>query len=488
MAQFDFSSRDYDTIKSDLLARAARVLPEWTDRDPSDFGMLFIDLWAYTADVMHYYIDRVAGEAFLPTATQRESVLALANLLDYVPRGRASAEGQMTVSNSGTTPYTIAADTQFIARAGGATYQCYTPQGGTAASASLLTLSVREGLRVLDEVLTASASGDVGQRYTLAQPHVAANSVVVHVYENGTDPTTYSQVARITEADTGDRVFSINVTPTSAIEIVFGTSVNGFIPPPGSKITVNYTSSSGANGNLPANSVIGWKASTPPNMSVVSSTAFVGGTDEESIASLKLSIPSVISAQNRAVTRNDFISLATQVPSVAKATISFTPGASGQNASVTVYPQVARGDYLTTTDTFQTISASMKSDVVGFLQPRALLGVTVKAADTVQWTSIDIQATVFVNERAVSNWVLRDVKTAIDELFAFDNVFFGQRLTLGQLYRIILNVPGVDYCNVTVFDVSGSAGLQPSILIDPLKLPKKGVVTLTMNGGITTSG
>jgi len=489
MPAFDFSSRDFDTIKSDLLARAGRVLPEWTDRDPSDFGMLFIDLWAYMADVMHYYIDRVAGESFLPTATQRESVLALANLLDYVPRGRTSAEALATIQNTGTTPYVVPPDTQFVARAGGFTYQCYTPNGGTAPSAGNVNIVVKEGLRVLDEVLTSSASGEVGQRYTLSQPNVATDTIVVKVYENSpTDYVTYTQVSRITEADTGDRVFAVNITPDSEVEVVFGTTINGFVPLPGIKITANYTSSSGAKGNLPANSVIGWKSSTPPNLSVVASTAFTGGVDEESIASLKLSIPSVISAQNRAVTRNDFISLATQVPSVAKATIAFTPGASGQNASVTVYPQAARGDYLTTTDTFQTVSATMKTDVKNFLQPRALLGVTVKVADTVQWTPIDIQATIFVNERAVSNWVLRDVQDAIDELFDFDNVFFGQRLTLGQLYRIILNVPGVDYCTITTFDFAGSGSAQSSILIDPLKLPKKGSVVLNMSGGITTSG
>jgi uncharacterized phage protein gp47/JayE len=79
------------------------------------------------------------------------------------------------------------------------------------------------------------------------------------------------------------------------------------------------------------------------------------------------------------------------------------------------------------------------------------------------------------------------VEAAIDELFAFDNVFFGQRLTLGQLYRIVLNVPGVDYCTVSVFDLESGSGLQDSILVNELRLPKKGTITLTMTGGITTT-
>jgi len=36
---FNYASRTYSTIRQDLLLRAAKVAPEWTDREPSDFGM-----------------------------------------------------------------------------------------------------------------------------------------------------------------------------------------------------------------------------------------------------------------------------------------------------------------------------------------------------------------------------------------------------------------------------------------------------------------
>ena len=85
MSNYDYTSRDYTSIQKDLLDRATRVLPDWTSRDASDFGMVFVDLWAYMGDILHYYVDRAAGEANLTTATQRESVLAIAALMDYIP-------------------------------------------------------------------------------------------------------------------------------------------------------------------------------------------------------------------------------------------------------------------------------------------------------------------------------------------------------------------------------------------------------------------
>lgn len=496
MAAFDYTARDYDTIKRDLLARAERVFPEWTDRDPSDFGVLLIDLWAYAADVMHYYIDRAAGEAFLPTATQRESVLALANLLDYVPTGRTSAQAQLTLGNSTAVDYTVPPYTTFLARYDNTTYQCYTLAGGVIPASSTEAITLYEGQLYENETLTSAASGQGGQRYTLLKTGVVNSSVVVQVYEDGVTPTTYQRVPRITGAATGDKVFAINVNADNEVEVVFGTSLNGFVPPSGSPIIATYAVSSGNAGNIPSDSVTGWSSATPTGLSVVSSTAFSGGVDEESITTLKRSIPNVISAQNRAVTRNDFVALATQIEGVAKATIKYEPGtltgasggASATNASVTIYPQVERGnDFLTTSDTSQTVAASVQTQVVDSIQPKAMLGVDVVSATSIDWTPIDLQATVYVNERFVSNWVKTDVQEALDELFDFDNVFFGQRLSLGQVYQIILNVPGVDYVVVSVFDETPGSTLQTTILVDELKLPKKGSYTLTMEGGITTS-
>ena len=487
---FDYSSRDYDTIKSDLFARAARVFPEWTDRDPSDFGVLLVDLWAMMGDVMHYYIDRAAGEAFLSTATQRESVLALANLLDYAPRSKSSADGTVTLSNSTAADITIAAYTTFIASSNSVTYSAYTLSGGVVPANSSTSIALSEGNLYQNEVLTSSASGAVGQSYTLSNSGVDVASLVVQVYEDGVTPTTYRRVVRTLDAATGERVFTADVAADGFLSVSFGNTLNGFAPPVGSKVYVTYATCSGFAGNLPANSVTGFKSGIPTGIAIVSNSAFAGGVDEESISSLKTSIPSVISAQNRAVTKNDFIALANQVDGVSKSTIVYTPsitGASAGNASVTVYAQPVVADYLTNVATSYSVTSTMQSAIVNFIQPLALLGVTVIAAPTITWEKIKATLTVFVNDRYVSNWVKQDVSDAIDALFSFDNVFFGQRLTIGQLYRAIFNVPGVDYCTISVFDLEANSGLQTSILVNPLRLPKKGTVTITMSGGITST-
>jgi hypothetical protein len=41
--QVDYTSRDYEAIREDLIALIPNFAPKWTNRDPADFGMTMID-------------------------------------------------------------------------------------------------------------------------------------------------------------------------------------------------------------------------------------------------------------------------------------------------------------------------------------------------------------------------------------------------------------------------------------------------------------
>jgi predicted phage baseplate assembly protein len=61
-------------------------------RDDDDFTLALIDGFAVMADVLTFYQERIANEAFLRTATERRSVLELAELLGYVPAPGVAAD------------------------------------------------------------------------------------------------------------------------------------------------------------------------------------------------------------------------------------------------------------------------------------------------------------------------------------------------------------------------------------------------------------
>jgi hypothetical protein len=89
----------------------------------------------------------------------------------------------------------------------------------------------------------------------------------------------------------------------------------------------------------------------------------------------------------------------------------------------------------------------------------------------------------------VQSVVSADVRTAIDTLFAFDNVTFdGQTITIGDVYRVATAVSGVDYIVVTGFNPSDANSIASSgkLTIASDRLLKKGSVNIVNTyGGVS---
>src|SRR5262249_61750532 len=59
------------------------ALRSLTTRDSDDFTIALLDGWATLADVLTFYQERIANEFWLRTATERDSILRLAQLIGY---------------------------------------------------------------------------------------------------------------------------------------------------------------------------------------------------------------------------------------------------------------------------------------------------------------------------------------------------------------------------------------------------------------------
>ena len=482
MATFDFASRDYQTIKQDLLTRASNIAPEWTDRDPSDFGMVLVDLWAYMGDILHYYVDLAAQESFIETATQRESVLAYANLFDYTPNYRRSATATLTIANSGASSYSIPAETQFIAEYDGKFYYFYTTETYSVPAGGTQTITVYEGDYISEEILTTSASGGISQRYILRSENVVPSSVRTFIYEDINNPDEWQLVDNLYTVDSGTGAFSVYVNANGDTEVVFGTRLNGRIPPAGVKIVATYATSSGTDGNIPANLITSFRTSTSSEITIQSSSAAANGSDEESVTSIKTSIQSVTRAQDRAVTLNDFADLALSSPGVLKSASSYDAATS----TVTVYPVPYVADYLNYSLYAIPVDATMQTEVEELLQAKAMVGVTVDSATSIVVDRVDIAATVKVDDRYVAPWVEAEVEDSINELFSFDALDIGQEVRIGDVYRKILSVRGVEYAIVTGLTITDSLSSTVSTM-DPTHMLRRGAVTLSITGGVSTS-
>ena len=71
-----YTSRDFDTIKEDLVDYAKRYYPNtYKDFNEASFGSLMLDTVAYVGDILSFYLDYQANESFLQTAVEYNNVL-----------------------------------------------------------------------------------------------------------------------------------------------------------------------------------------------------------------------------------------------------------------------------------------------------------------------------------------------------------------------------------------------------------------------------
>jgi hypothetical protein len=76
-----------------LLAAASgqRTLGLWRARSAEEYGALLLELWAYALDVVGFYDEVIAHEAYVGTARRAVSLQRLVGLLGYVPRPAVAA-------------------------------------------------------------------------------------------------------------------------------------------------------------------------------------------------------------------------------------------------------------------------------------------------------------------------------------------------------------------------------------------------------------
>jgi len=93
-----YTSREFETIKRDLLEHARRYYPDtFKDFNEASFGALMIDTVAYVGDVMSFYLDYQVNESFLDTAIEYNNIVRLSRQSGYKYRANPSSYGTVAL-------------------------------------------------------------------------------------------------------------------------------------------------------------------------------------------------------------------------------------------------------------------------------------------------------------------------------------------------------------------------------------------------------
>ncbi len=333
----DYTDRDFDALRARLIALLQSVFPEWSDFDVATFGNVLLEMFAFVGDVLGFYGDNHARESRLVTATQRRSVIALAQMFGYRLGGASAAVTELELR------------LEAAPRA-----EVRIPVGTT-----VRTEEVTEPVRfqLLEEAVFVTAADPpvVTVRVEHSQSHERVYDVSDRAafeqelwrkpYLDGSAEVSasngdYLEVPSLLSSGPRDRHFVVRVDQNDRATLRFGDGVNG--APPTGALRVRYKTGGGSAGRVEAGSLsvlegtFADASGRPVRVRATNPRRAEGGLDRETIAAAKVNIPESLRALTRSVAREDFEIHARQVPGVARALMltSNEDGSIEENAGI----------------------------------------------------------------------------------------------------------------------------------------------------------
>ncbi len=244
-ASISYSNKDYESLRQELLARVPQLTDRWTDFNESDLGVVLLELFCGVGDMLAYYLDAQAAEAFLPTARQRQNVINLCKLIGYRLDTPVAATTTLRFSlpSAMAEDITVPARTVCKAKLDDGDVEFETTEDAVIPRGQLsVDVGARQGTRKSEDFTSV---GGRSQRLVLASTSIAQGSVRVKVGENYWEETRF-----FIDSAPDSKHFQVDTDGLDVTWVIFGDGIHGAIPPTGETITVEYLETLGSEGNI----------------------------------------------------------------------------------------------------------------------------------------------------------------------------------------------------------------------------------------------
>lgn len=318
---FQLTGTDFDQIKNNLITflQGQNVL---TDANYTGSALsVLLDILAYNTYYNSLYLNLLGSEIFLDSALKRSSVISKAKELGYVPKSATSSYTSVNISVSGlSTPYfNIPKYARFLSgRLNNKNYtfvtnQAYSAKVDSYGNANLNDVMIYEGEPVTYN-FTYTAATNQTATFNIPDKNVDLSSLSVYIQTSSisTNLTLFNLATSYINLDGTSQVYFVQEATDGTYDVYFGDGVLGQALVDGNIVIVNYISTSGAISNgINSFNLINTPGSYT-SLSVNATNPSYGGSDKESMDSIKFQAPKAYAAQNRAVTKDDYITLLQQ--------------------------------------------------------------------------------------------------------------------------------------------------------------------------------
>lgn len=283
---------------------------------------VLLDVLAYNTQYNAFYLNMVANEMFLDTALQRASVVSHAKLLNYIPKSQVSAKAKVNIKVTNVTlpSLTLPAYTNFYSEPiNDVHYNFITTESTTAITDNTNTVylnnvELTQGIYTRTKFVVDSVANP-NFIFELPDSSVDTSTILVSVQQSSSNnySTTFNKSSDYLSLNGNTPVYFLEETLKGTYQISFGNGILGQKLVDGNIVNVTYILTQGPKGNGANNFVL---MDTPTGFSSLVQVTGVspssGGLATESIDSIKYQAPKTFSAQSRAVTKDDYITLIQQ--------------------------------------------------------------------------------------------------------------------------------------------------------------------------------
>lgn len=441
--------RSYQQIKEKLLEGLSQIKdnennPLITDISEGNILIILLSMFAAIAEVLHFYIDNMARETFLPTARKYESLVRQGALVDYHAKAAIAATVDVTLSRATNSTsrgqvVPISQGTTFTDANGNVWLAARDIVWNTNVSKCKVPLIQHEAYNIGNLVNMAIPSGN--------KIEISVGSLQGGLYEQGSmsliiGGRTWKLVDTFAYSKATDKHFMVVVNSDDIPVIVFGDGTFGAKPQPGSIInSVSCYITQGSAGNIYAGSITEVPSSISSSVldaSCSNVNAAAGGSNYESFEQLKEHIPLSVKTLGVAVTKQDFIDYAKQVPGVNKAKLEYQCG-----RKMTLYISPDNGSVAS-----NTLCTRVHTYLMKFAPLTTWLKVK-SAGKVLIILEMDVTGHKSYKKPEIQSQILQ----ALYDKYASSSSDIGASVRISDIYALIDNLSTVDYLHITKFYV-----------------------------------
>ena len=379
---------DFDEVKNNLKV-FMRNQSEFKDYDFEGSGLsALLDVLAYNTHYLGFNANMLANEMFLDSAQLRSSVVSHAKTLGYTTRSSTAAKAVVDVFlNTTNASATMPAGTVFTSSVGNTSYQFVTTQSVTAFNSGSFVqfnnVTIAEGSFVATRYTVDTQN--VEQRFVINDDRADTTTLTIKVQNSATDTgsATYTRATDIAGLTSTSNVYFLQEVEDGKFEVYFGDGILGNAVEDGNIIIMNYvvTNKGAANGASVFSSSAAIDTVNSVNVRTVSSSA--GGSEPESIESVKYNAPLDYASQGRCVTTEDYKTYVRQLFANTQA-VSVWGGENGSFNSVTGVSDIAEYGKVfisVKSTTGLNLNKIQKSQLVKSLSPYTVASITPVVVD-----------------------------------------------------------------------------------------------------------